>query len=589
MSEITNIPTEEKFNMHDNNHILSCLSFLEKIYEQSQNKSNQERLFRISKAINSIKKYSNCQVSSFNFKPSNKPMQTATETNTNSDSNLEPVEEDKNIENLLLFIEKELKENGINENDINNSNSLLSTSKKSFNSSDNKENIDNIEKLPSSMTEIVPSNNLNKKRLSKLFLKIELKLKTYIQENNMKKDLIKDNKENNENIMNEKNENKNYLIYTFGDKLSKSPSKLPNVIDSFFSDKNKVNSILKKVQKQRRKSVMDFNTKYCHLSKDEKEIEYINDSDNKEQKNNKRKKIIPCSANVVIRNKTTKNNTSGKVSNFFDMIDEKEEDKEDFEEINSFNNIIAEEHNNPNINIKDNNKNNNIFISEIPNNIINIQNDSSIKIASSLNNNKFIFNNEYNNNNNQVTKNENKNNSNNISVPIDDNDNYFYVSKTSVFNNENEHESNNNSLNNNNQCDSPLLDDELLMKSSCKKESNNSKEEKESIESSDSNKSENKNCDDEKYNMLKYINDSINRKSQNQSNEEESDKSVSNFGKNSSNENIKYSFQREIDRANNINRFCMNSILSPLKNANSNVNIDDNTRNCVIEEFSKFN
>ena len=589
MSEVTGIPTEEKFNMHDNNHILSCLSFLEKIYEQSQNKSNQERLFRISKAINSIKKYSNCQVSSFNFKPSNKPMQTATETNTNSDSNLEPVEEDKNIENLLLFIEKELKENGINENDINNSNSLLSTSKKSFNSSDNKENIDNIEKLPSSMTEIVPSNNLNKKRLSKLFLKIELKLKTYIQENNMKKDLIKDNKENNENIMNDKNENKNYLVYTFGDKFSKSPSKLPNVIDSFFSDKNKVNSILKKVQKQRRKSVMDFNTKYCHLSKDEKEIEYINDSDNKDQKNNKRKKIIPCSANVVIRNKTTKNNTSGKVSNFFDMIDEKEEDKEDFEEINSFNNIITEEHNNPNINIKDNNKNN-IFISEIPNNIINIQNDSSIKIASSLNNNKFIFNNEYNNNNNQVTKNENKNNSNNISVPIiDDNDNYFYVSKTSVFNNENEHESNNNSLNNNNQCDSPLLDDELLMKSSCKKESNNSKEEKESIESSDSNKSENKNCDDEKYNMLKYINDSINRKSQNQSNEEESDKSVSNFGKNSSNENIKYSFQREIDRANNINRFCMNSILSPLKNANSNVNIDDNTRNCVIEEFSKFN
>ena len=589
MSEITNIPTEEKFNMHDNNHILSCLSFLEKIYEQSQNKSNQERLFRISKAINSIKKYSNCQVSSFNFKPSNKPMQTATETNTNSDSNLEPVEEDKNIENLLLFIEKELKENGINENDINNSNSLLSTSKKSFNSSDNKENIDNIEKLPSSMTEIVPSNNLNKKRLSKLFLKIELKLKTYIQENNMKKDLIKDNKENNENIMNDKNENKNYLIYAFGDKLSKSPSKLPNVIDSFFSDKNKVNSILKKVQKQRRKSVMDFNTKYCHLSKDEKEIEYINDSDNKDQKNNKRKKIIPCSANVVIRNKTTKNNTSGKVSNFFDMIDEKEEDKEDFEEINSFNNIIAEEHNNPNINIKDNNKNN-IFISEISNNIINIQNDSSIKIASSLNNNKFIFNNECNNNNNnQVINNENKNNSNNISVPIDDNDNYFYVSKTSVFNNENEHESNNNSLNNNNQCDSPLLDDELLMKSSCKKESNNSKEEKESIESSDSNKSENKNCDDEKYNMLKYINDSINRKSQNQSNEEESDKCVSNFGKNSSNENIKYSFQREIDRANNINRFCMNSILSPLKNANSNVNIDDNTRNCVIEEFSKFN
>ena len=585
MSETIIRPTEETLNMPDNNHILSCLSFLEKIYEQSQDKSNQERLFRINKAINSVKKYSNCQVSSFNFKPSkNTPTETNENTNLNrnSGSNTNSSQEDKNIDDILLFIEKELKENGINENDLNISNSLLSTSKKSLDSPDN---IKIIDKNPS-------NRNYNKKRLSKLFLKIELKLKTFLQENNMKKDLIKDNKkntDNKENTINVKNDenNKNYMLYTFGEKISKSPSKLPNVIDSFFSDKNKVNSILQKVQKQRRKSVMDFNSKFCQFSKEEKEIQYINDSDNKNQNDNdnKRKKIMPCSAKVVMRNKTTKNNTSAEVSNFFDMIDEKEEDKDDLEEINVFDKMIKEEHHNPNINI---NKN--------PNNIINIENDSSIKIVSSLNNkHKFIFNNDndHNSNNIIIDNEQNKNNSNNVPLD-DDNNNCFYVSKTSIFNNENEQDSNNNNSFKNNEYDNTLLDDEILMKSSVKKEIKNSKDKEENVES-DSNKSDNtsnsnsnSNCDDdEKYNIIKCINDSKKRKNE-ESIEEENEKTVSNFGKNNSNEKkLKYSFQREIDRANNINGFCMNSILSPLKSVNVDKNIS--AQRCVIEEFSKFN
>ena len=47
---------------------------------------------------------------------------------------------------------------------------------------------------------------------------------------------------------------------------------MPNVIDSFFSNKNKVNSILQKVKKQRRKSLMDFNIKLYQLSKEEKNL-----------------------------------------------------------------------------------------------------------------------------------------------------------------------------------------------------------------------------------------------------------------------------------------------------------------------------
>ena len=59
-----------KVNKGDSFGIIFCSSQLEKFYEKSKDNSHQERLFRINKAINSINKYSNCKVSSFNVNPS---------------------------------------------------------------------------------------------------------------------------------------------------------------------------------------------------------------------------------------------------------------------------------------------------------------------------------------------------------------------------------------------------------------------------------------------------------------------------------------------------------------------------------------
>ena len=203
MSNLDNRATEEKLNIHDNKHILSYLSLLEKFYEQSQEKSHQERLFRINKAINSIKKYSKCKVSSFNFKSTkslhnNNQKLNMPKTNVEQGAPFGCIGGENSVEDILYLIGKELKLNGINEKDINNS--LLSTSKKSLNSSENLEIYENFEKKSSASTttnvidksnteEILPKTNLNSKRLSKLFLKIELKLKTFLQENNMRNDI----------------------------------------------------------------------------------------------------------------------------------------------------------------------------------------------------------------------------------------------------------------------------------------------------------------------------------------------------------------------------------------------------------------
>ncbi len=149
MSELDNKSTEEKIKLSDNKHILSYLSLLEKMYEQSQDKSHQERIFRINKAINSIKKYSNCKVSSFNIKPKkNIPSKREKENEIQKENPKNfpiiselPEEKNNNIEDIFLLIEKELKECGINKKDIDNS--LLSTSKKTLNSS---EKIETLEK-----------------------------------------------------------------------------------------------------------------------------------------------------------------------------------------------------------------------------------------------------------------------------------------------------------------------------------------------------------------------------------------------------------------------------------------------------------
>ncbi len=605
----------------DNNQILSYLAFLEKFYEKSQDKYHQERLFRINKAINSIKKYSKCKVSSFNFKSTKPPHNNnqklnMPKTNVEQCAPFDFIGGENSVEDILFLIGKELKLNGINEKDINNS--LLSTSKKSLNSSENLEIYDNFEKKSSPSTatnvtnrtdksnteEILPKTNINSKRLSKLFLKIELKLKTFLQENNIKNDIISDEKENDENNENENDGNANKL-FSFEGKLTKSPSKLPNIINSFFSDKNKVNSILQKVQKQRRKSVMDFNTKFCHLSKDEKETEteYVNDSGDKDQNGKKRKKIMPCSAQVVIRQKITKNPTSEKVSNFYDMIEEKEEDREDLEDINAFDKIIEDEKN-------DKKENNNDIISNETISGICIHNDPSIKIASSLNNrNKFHFTSQINNSNNEkenIIKINSSSCGNNNDIN-NDNNNYFYVSKNSVFNEEKENEEEYDNSMKNNENDSSLLDDEILMKSSLIKErekvKNNSKEsaeKEESKDSEDSSKSVNSktnskdsiNDDNEydKYNMLKYINDSENRMDdvENDDDEEKKEKNVYIFDQNNLNEKkMKENVKRDIARANNIKGFYLNSILSPLKDFDGDGK--ENGQKCAIEEFTKFN
>ena len=591
MTELDNRPTDEKVNPSDKKNILSYLSFLEKIYQQSQDNSHQERLFRINKAINSIIKYSNCKVSSFNLKPTKI---IPTEKRQNLDIDIDPKEKNQNlpispisilpgekdnkINDVIQFIEKELKENGINEQDINDS--LLST-KKSLNSPDNNET---KEKTTNTAGNILKT-NINHKMLSKLFLKIELKLKTYIRENNTIKDLtkeedVKKNNNSNENNKNYEKEENNNLIYYFA---AKSPSKLPNAIDSFFSDKNKVNTILQKVKKQRRKIVMDFNTKYCQLSKEEKENEYLKDSDGKENKDDikdkKRKKIVPISSKVVMKNKITKKITNEKVSNFLDMIDEKKEDKEGMEDINSFDNIIEEEKTDNKISIKDIINDNNR--SEKPSifNIDNNEKESSIKITSSLfkinNNNNINNDNNDNFNGKKIINNieSYQNNNNNI--------NYFNVSRDSIFNNENKNDSidfnDNNSINNDNEHKFDLLDEDILMKSSDKKDNYNSREEKSkergesgenagTKENSSDKSDNNSNVDNGKYNMSKYINDSKNRNIGNTS-EENTEKNALNFGKNISNESkVKNSVKRDITRVNNIKGFCMNSILSPLKN-----------------------
>lgn len=561
----------------DKKHILSYLTFLEKFYEKSKDNSHQERLFRINKAINSINKYSNCKVSSFNVNPSKTILKRDEKEFIIPQKNGDDSSE---VEDILKLIEKELRQNGINEKDINDS--LLSTSIKTINSPNDIE-LSEKQSFLNQNNEEFPKTNFNRKRLSKLFLKIELKLKTFLQENSGKDELKgendKENSNDNKNNANTQNENKNI---SYENNLNKSPSKLPKVMDSFFSNKKKIDSILSKVRKQRRKSVMDFNVNYGNFPKEEKEKVYLQNSEGDENANKKRKKIIACSAQVKIRNKVKKKPTSEKISNFCDMIDENEENKEDFEGIKAFDTIN-----------ESNNENNNNDVSNTINDSININNESSIKIVSSLNN-KNNFNFDCSNVNVDSYKIEAKNNK---EVQPEDNNNYHFVSKNSVFKNEIGNESKN-AEGENNQYGSRLLDDEILIQSSDIKDVNSIKNDDKgsciSCSDSDSDSESNDGYDskdnnsigDERYNLLKYINDSKSRKDKISNNsEEEDEKFFSPFGENTFNKmKLKSSLQRDIARNNNINGFTMNSILSPIKAMDGKANTQ-----CVIEEFSKFN
>ena len=593
MIDLNNRPTEEKTRIPENKHILNCLTLLENIYEQCEGNSEQKRLFRINKAINSIKKYTNFTVSSFNLDPKKPSTEKEPEKcSINVSQNQKPHQQDPkndNIEDLLQLIEKELKESGISQNDIDND-SLFSTSKKSIDS--NSENKENLEKKdisnPNINESILQKKNINKKRLSKLFLKIELKLKTFLQENNIKKE-ISENKEN---------DIKKDNLMSLEGKLMKTPSKLPDIMDSFFSDKNKVNSILTKVKKQKRKSVIDFARKYGQLSKEEKgddeEIDYNQDSIGAKSFYRRRQKMPePNSEQVMMRYNEKKKEQSrnsiitGKVSNFCDMIDEKEE-IEDLEGIKNFGDVIREEDPKekiPNINADNTNETEgdkekgkdgdscsfNLF-----------KECSPIKIVSSLNHN-----------------NNNKDNLMNSESSIS---NFSYINRKSILLQDKKDDENTSDYNyKSNQNDQsqpkaekpksivPFIDDELFKKSSNKKElSSNKDSSSENSNSNNSKSKENESINNEQLNMIKFINNSNNRPPSNYK-DDTSEKPISNFGKKNTKEKKeeKNELQRDIIRANNINQFYLNSILSPLKDLKLGSSIIDQNR--VIEEFSKLN
>ena len=183
---------------HNKDKIISCLSLLEKLYEKENKDSDKmdpKRVFLINKALNSVKKYSNLKVSPFKLSksPLNKEEQ---KVQDKCDIVVEKEKEDSDINDIMCLIEKELKLNGIDINDIND-NSFMSTSQKSPNSDsnqgteNNKSNNENSKNNDSDMSSKNETHAKSKNRLSKLFLKIELKLKTFLQEEQEKDSKLK--------------------------------------------------------------------------------------------------------------------------------------------------------------------------------------------------------------------------------------------------------------------------------------------------------------------------------------------------------------------------------------------------------------
>ena len=169
---------KEKPHNLDKNQIMSYLSLLEKVYDKENcDKFHQERIFRITKALNSIKKYSNFKVSPFRLNKSSTSKEEEKVQNECENTIKEKKDEQKDIEKVMNLIEKELKLNGIDTTDIAND-SYISTNVKSENSN----SVPNTESKDKTPTPTPTQNPNTQKRLSKLFLKIEMKLKTYLQE-----------------------------------------------------------------------------------------------------------------------------------------------------------------------------------------------------------------------------------------------------------------------------------------------------------------------------------------------------------------------------------------------------------------------
>lgn len=500
--------TKEKPHRLNRDQIISYLTFLEKFYEKENkdtDKLSQKRIFLINKALNSVKKYSNFKVSPFRLNKSsiNKEEQ---KVEDKCDIVQDKINDQNDIEEIMCLIEKEFKLNGIDANDLND-NSFMSTNLKSSHT-DSNPNTTNKNSGSNNVDTQSPIQDNNKektkKRLSKLFLKIEMQLKTYLQkENDVSKAKLISNNDNKNQIENDNNglsknlnvSNNNHL------KLSKRPSKMPDLANSFFSNKKKVETMLSRAKKQKRKSMIEFNALNLLKEKKDKEAYYIEDSNDK----NNRKKIATALLQRPQKKKMARNTEHKLISNFnCDKIEQIIENKEEYDDIVPFDKI-EEKMNDDNVKTKGN------ILEQTP--LIFDNNESSIKITSTINRNKVNL------------EHFNKDIKKQISFCQNDNNNIIY--------NDNE--------------DFTLLDNNLFLESSDKDASDSHSEENE-----DSCESE---CDDSKK---KDDNNQEDKK------EEKSNKS--------SNDDSDYSDKK----TSNFNYFYKNSIFSPLRDLPNNIGKDDN-------------
>ena len=166
--------------------------------------------------------------------------------------------------------------------------------------------------------------------------------------------------------------------------MSKRPSQLPELENSFFSNEKKVEMMLARAKKWKRKSMVEFKALQFSKLKNDCDIGiiYVKDDKNNDVP---RHKAMPCTA-LLKKPKKKKNpkNTNDKIVSAFSYakIDEKDEDMiENDEEIN-FDKI------NENQNEEEEKVDEEKMISQLPN-FIDDKNASSIKITSTINKNKF--------------------------------------------------------------------------------------------------------------------------------------------------------------------------------------------------------
>lgn len=179
--------------------IISYLNTLEKHFTTEKNPNlYQERFHRINKALMSIKQHSNCYVSDFSIQE--KETKNLEESISDEEMKAPQEEKDKEVDELLKYIEKEL--------------SISSKKEKGD---------------PNSLTPV--KENKDEKRLSKIFLKIELKLKTHLEQ----QEACKSNSTQGRRSL-----------------FNKRSSILPKLIKNFFEEKDKVkNQVTEQMNKRR--------------------------------------------------------------------------------------------------------------------------------------------------------------------------------------------------------------------------------------------------------------------------------------------------------------------------------------------------